>query len=261
MYTARIVTLMLTALLWQSAAHADLDDIRRTAEAGDREAQLELGILFQYGFNYKDNEIPALTWYSLSANQGNARAVGLRDALKAKMTEKEVQEAMEQVATFKPKGTLRNVAVVATFPAVPTGAGITFMVTKNDANSEYVQNLDYAVSPRHTTAYARLTLNTPGKYLVRMANYHDKSQVWGTASFTVGEDTVGPRATGNTAAGQGKVSICKEIDDNWKCVGDSNEWKANAPFNVNFENPTPSGVDFIGISFTGRVRMAGTRRS
>ena len=104
MYTARIVTLMLTALLWQSAAHADLDDIRRTAEAGDREAQLELGILFQYGFNYKDNEIPALTWYSLSANQGNARAVGLRDALKAKMTEKEVQEAMEQVAGFKPKG-------------------------------------------------------------------------------------------------------------------------------------------------------------
>ena len=105
MYTARIVTLMLTALLWQSAAHADLDDIRRTAEAGDREAQLELGILFQYGFNYKDNEIPALTWYSLSANQGNARAQRLRDALKAKMTEKEVQEAMEQVATFKPKGT------------------------------------------------------------------------------------------------------------------------------------------------------------
>lgn len=104
MYTTRILALMLTALLWQSAAHADLDDIRRTAEAGDREAQLELGILFQYGFNYKDNEIPALTWYSLSANQGNARAVGLRDALKAKMTEKEVQEAMEQVATFKPKG-------------------------------------------------------------------------------------------------------------------------------------------------------------
>ena len=105
MYTARIVTLMLAASLWQPVAHADLDDIRRIAEAGDREAQLELGILFQYGFNYKDNEIPALTWYSLSANQGNVRAQKLRDVLKAKMTEKEVQEAMEQVASFKPKGT------------------------------------------------------------------------------------------------------------------------------------------------------------
>ncbi len=105
MYTARILALFFTAFLWHPHAHADLDDIRRTAEAGDREAQLELGILFQYGFNYKDNEIPALTWYSLSANQGNAKAVRLRDALKAKMTEKEVQEAMEQVASFKPKGT------------------------------------------------------------------------------------------------------------------------------------------------------------
>lgn len=118
MYTTRILALMLTALLWQSAAHADLDDIRRTAEAGDREAQLELGILFQYGFNYKDNEIPALTWYSLSANQGNARAVGLRDALKAKMTEKEVQEAMEQVATFKPKGTPPAAPAPAPVPQV-----------------------------------------------------------------------------------------------------------------------------------------------
>ena len=103
--------------------------------------------------------------------------------------------------TFQPKGTLRNVNIVATFPAVPTGAGITFMVTKNDANGEYVQNIDYAASARHTTAYARLTINTPGKYFVRMANYYDKSQVWATADFSVGEGTVGPRAAGNTAAG------------------------------------------------------------
>jgi hypothetical protein len=150
---------------------------------------------------------------------------------------------------FKPKGTLRNVNVLATFPAVPTGAGITFMVTKNDADGEYVQNIDYAASPRHTTAYARFIVNTPGKYFVRMANYYNKSQVWATTDFSVGEDTVGPRAMGNTAAGQGKVTVCKEIDDNWKCVGAANEWPANSPFNVLFENPTPSGVDFIGIIF------------
>jgi len=151
--------------------------------------------------------------------------------------------------TFQPKGTLRNVNLVATFPAVPTGAGITFMVTKNDADGEYVQNVDYAVSPRHTTAYARLTINTPGKYFVRLANYYNKSQVWASADFNVGEDTVGARAAGNTAAGQGRVSICKEIDDDWKCVGQSNQWAANSFFNVLFENPTPVGVDFIGIVF------------
>lgn len=101
---ARTFAALLAALLWSVTAHADLDDIRRAAEAGDTEAQLELGVLFQYGFNYKDNEIPALTWYMLSANQGNAKAVKLRDALKAKMTEQEVQEATEQAAQYKPVG-------------------------------------------------------------------------------------------------------------------------------------------------------------
>lgn len=161
----------------------------------------------------------------------------------------ETATCVNPTKTFKPKGTLRNVFVLATFPAVPTGAGITFMITKNDANGEYVQNMDYAASPKHTTAYIPFTINTPGKYFVRMVNYYNKSEVWATTDFSVGEDTVGARAVGNTAAGQGKVTICKEIDDNWKCVGTSSEWKANTPFNVLFENPTPSGVDFIGIIF------------
>lgn len=117
-----IVAFVFAALLWQPLAHADLDDIRRTAEAGDRDAQLELGILFQYGFNYKDNEIPALTWYSLSANQGNPKAVRLRDTLRAKMSEKDVQEALEQVASFKPKGSLPAPAPVAPRETVPPPA-------------------------------------------------------------------------------------------------------------------------------------------
>jgi len=161
----------------------------------------------------------------------------------------ETAACVNPTKAFKPKGTLRNVFVLATFTPVATGARITFMITRDDANGEYVQNMDYYASPQHTTAYIPFTINTPGKYFVRMVNYYDKSQVWATTDFTVGEDTVGPRAAGNTAAGQGKVSICKEIDDNWKCVGASNEWKANTPFNVLFENPTASGVDFIGIVF------------
>jgi hypothetical protein len=173
-----------------------------------------------------------------------------------KITEKQYGVSVVETATcvnptktFRPKGTLRNVNILATFPAVPTGAGITFLITKDNADGEHVQYVDYAASPHHTTAYARLTINTPGKYFVRMANYYDKTQVWATTDFTVGEDTVGPRAAGNTAAGQGKVAICKEVDDDWKCVGESSTWKARAPFNVYFKNPTPVGVDFIGIVF------------
>ena len=151
--------------------------------------------------------------------------------------------------TFSPKGTLRNVHILYSFPKVPTGAGVTFMITKDNADGEYVQNVDYSVSPQHTTAYAQLTINTPGKYFVRLANYYNKSQIWATTDFTVGADTVGPRAAGNTASGGGNVWICKTVDDNWNCVGGSNEWKANAGFDVLFKNPTPVGVDFIGIVF------------
>ena len=49
------------------------------------------------------------------------------------------------------------------------------------------------------------------------------------------------------AAQNGKVSICREIDDDWKCVGESAEWKANEPFDVLFVNPKRVAVDFIGI--------------
>jgi hypothetical protein len=151
--------------------------------------------------------------------------------------------------SFTPKGTLRNIFMVASFPPVPTGAALAFKITKDNADGEYVHTVYYTVTGHHKTAWAEATINAPGKYFVQMMNYYPPHQVWGTAAFTVGEDKVGPRAVGNTAAGQGKVSICKEIDDNWKCVGESSQWQANVPFNVLFENPTPVGIDFIGIIF------------
>ena len=161
----------------------------------------------------------------------------------------ETAACVNPTKAFSPKGTLRNVHILYSFPKVPTGAGVTFLVTKDNADGEHVQYIDYSVSPSHTTAYAQLTINTPGKYFVRLVNFYNKAQVWATTDFTVGQDTVGPRAVGNTASGGGKVSICKEIDDNWKCVGESNQWAANVPFNVLFENPAPVGIDFIGIVF------------
>ena len=45
----------------------------------------------------------------------------------------------------------------------------------------------------------------------------------------------------------GTVGICKEIDDDWKCVGQSDTWPANTPFNILFVNSVAVGVDFIGI--------------
>ena len=60
------------------------------------------------------------------------------------------------------------------------------------------------------------------------------------ASVAIGQKTVVPAA-------HGTVSVCKEIDDDWKCVGESATWAANTNFNVLFVNPTAVGQDFIGI--------------
>src|SRR6059058_1447210 len=72
----------------------------------------------------------------------------------------ETATCVNPTKTFSPKGTLRNVNIIYSYPKVPTGAGVTFMITKENADGEYVENKDYMVSPQHTTAYARFTINT-----------------------------------------------------------------------------------------------------
>jgi hypothetical protein len=132
--TARLLVAVAALCLWVGAAHADLDDIRRSAESGNSDSQLELGILFQFGFNLKDNEVPALAWYAISANQGNAKAAKLRDALMSKMSARDIAEAMEQVKQFKPTGAAAPAP--AESGAAPTSAAPA--VTDQPASSQAV---------------------------------------------------------------------------------------------------------------------------
>src|SRR2546430_17672705 len=44
----------------------------------------------------------------------------------------ETATCVNPTKTFSPKGTLRNVNAVYSFPQVPTGAGVTFIVTKSE---------------------------------------------------------------------------------------------------------------------------------
>ena len=144
---------------------------------------------------------PALLVLSLCCSTAFAHAaraqtgIGLQTCEDLKITKKqygslpvETAACLNPAKTFRPKGTLRNVHILATFPAVPTGAKITFLVTETDADGEDVQYVDYWASPHHTTAYAQLTINKPGKYFVRMVNTLDRSQVWATTDFTVGDE-------------------------------------------------------------------------
>ena len=71
------------------------DDVLQAAKAGNPEAQLEMGILYQYGFNMPGNNVPALAWYLASAEQGNQSAAARSDVLQKQMLPTEVGEARE----------------------------------------------------------------------------------------------------------------------------------------------------------------------
>lgn len=78
---------------------AGLERLREAAEAGKTDAQLELGILYEYGFRKPDHLVPALSWYLRAAESGDADAARRRDALMARLKPAEVEEAKRLAQT------------------------------------------------------------------------------------------------------------------------------------------------------------------
>jgi len=72
---------------------ASLEQMRKVAEQGSAEAQLEMGILYEFGYHMPKNSVTALAWYLRSAEQGNALAVKRSDQLKSHMTPDEIDAA------------------------------------------------------------------------------------------------------------------------------------------------------------------------
>jgi len=76
-----------------SQGGAGLKVISDAARQGDAEAQLELGILYEFGYGMANNQIVALAWYTLAAQQGNQKAVARRDILRKRLSQAEVDKA------------------------------------------------------------------------------------------------------------------------------------------------------------------------
>ncbi|KPK11830.1 MAG: hypothetical protein AMJ68_04225 [Acidithiobacillales bacterium SG8_45] len=101
----KTLILLIFSLFMANAAFADApelpSDILSAARAGDAEAQVELGILYEYGFRMKDNKITALAWYMKAAELGNARATTYRDKLVQQLSSTEVDRARDLAATLQ----------------------------------------------------------------------------------------------------------------------------------------------------------------
>jgi len=72
---------------------ASLEQLRLTAEKGDADAQLEMGILYEFGFNMPKNSVTALAWYLRAVEQDNAFALKRRDAIQSGMSPEQIEAA------------------------------------------------------------------------------------------------------------------------------------------------------------------------
>lgn len=69
------------------------EHVLSAAHSGDPAAQLQLGILYEYGFYLEDNKVPALAWYMLAAQHGDPKAAQRRDLLMARMSQADIEQA------------------------------------------------------------------------------------------------------------------------------------------------------------------------
>lgn len=98
--------------------HPGLDQLHAAAQAGNADAQLELGILYEYGFRKPDHLVPALSWYLRAATSGNTDAARRRDALVAKLKPDEVEQA-KRLAQERPSTDRADAAAAAPTTADP----------------------------------------------------------------------------------------------------------------------------------------------
>lgn len=85
---------------------ASLEQLRLAAEKGDADAQIEMGVLYEFGFNLPKNNVTALAWYLRAAEQGNAFALKRRDMIQSGMSPEEIEAAQKlsrELAAQKPQ--------------------------------------------------------------------------------------------------------------------------------------------------------------
>ncbi len=107
---AILFSLLFAAPVWAAEEEtvSGFTVIESRARAGDAEAQLEVGILYEFGFYMQDNKVSALAWYILSAAQGNPQATNRRDLLKKELTAGQIAEAERLSETMKSGGKIEN---------------------------------------------------------------------------------------------------------------------------------------------------------
>jgi TPR repeat protein len=105
---------------------ASLEKMRQEAAQGSADAQLEMGILYEFGFNMPKNNVTALAWYLRAVEQGSALAAKRRDQIMSAMKPEEIEAAQklsQELAAQAPAATTPSPAAEpAPVPSEPAPA-------------------------------------------------------------------------------------------------------------------------------------------
>lgn len=93
---------------------ASLEALRQAAEQGNADAEYELGILYEFGYNFPEHKPAAYAWYTRAADGGNALAAKRRDALKTQLSAAEMERAQAMLKPQTPTSTPPSAATAAT---------------------------------------------------------------------------------------------------------------------------------------------------
>lgn len=140
---------------------AGLTALRARAESGSVDAQIELGILYEYGFRMPDNLVPALAWYMRAADAGHPAAAQRRDALAARLTATQVDEAKRLAAEIAAKRPETPLAPAPAPEAAPAAAAPTQAVTPAAPTAESAPAPTPAPAPIPTEAPAPASAAAP----------------------------------------------------------------------------------------------------
>lgn len=80
------ILIALFAVLVPGLACADLEALKQDAMSGKVDSQLELGMLYEFGYRYPDHDVDALAWYAIAADNGNKLAGERRAVIEGRLS-------------------------------------------------------------------------------------------------------------------------------------------------------------------------------
>lgn len=154
---------------------------------------------------------------------------------------------------FEFKGSEDNIFFKLTL-AAPAKDRVTYKVLIVDKDDKFAHEYRQSMPAGDKERTYQLLLPA-GTYTAKLVDPNDDEKVFSTIPITV-IDKFGDRATGNQKAGQAKMWICDNTDDDWNPIGPAKynekekvyEWTAGKNFDVMIKNNgKPFGTLFLGI--------------